>query len=362
MSLPELPPLLKRTLTALTCYRLHIFLMLLAVSRSAMLSGCSGGGGGGDSSTTPVTTSTPSATTTAIVSSGPITSFGSVILNGIEFDTTQADIRVEDQSVREDDLRIGIRVTVEGVRDSNGVARATRVVFRKNVEGLIDRLDVVNNTLVALGQTVLVDGLTVMEDRAQSSSIALSALAVGQFVDVSGLIDANGTILATRIERQTGCENRAIGIYQTADVDELPYRQSTEGDRTGLGAVLHDRQTIHKHGLPKGHERVIHDIKTVYQAFDIFAKHHTCSSGDAIAVSDALDSDPYANAQFVFTHDLVFHPDVSLRRIELNAVEYHAPKTGDRAGADYGSGGRRWCRRRHRCSAALSPPTPTATA
>jgi len=78
------------------------------------------------------------------------------------------------------------------------------VVFRKNVEGLIDRIDVVNNTLVVLGQTVFVDGLTVIEDRAQSSSIALSALAVGQFVGVSGLVDANGTILATRIEHQTG--------------------------------------------------------------------------------------------------------------------------------------------------------------
>jgi len=177
--------------------------MLLTISLSAMLSGCSGGGGGG-SSTTPATTSTPSATTAAVVSAGPITGFGSVILNGIEFDTTQADIRVEDQSVREDELHIGMRVTVEGVRDTNGVARATRVVFRKNVEGLIDSIDVVNNTLVVLGQTVLVDGLTVMEDRVQSSSIALSALVVGQFVDVSGLIDANGTILATRIERQTG--------------------------------------------------------------------------------------------------------------------------------------------------------------
>src|SRR5262249_38525973 len=78
------------------------------------------------------------------------------------------------------------------------------VVFRKNVEGLIGSIDLVNNTLVVLGQTVLVDSLTIMEDRAQSSSIALSDLAVGQFVDVSGLVDANGTILATRIERQTG--------------------------------------------------------------------------------------------------------------------------------------------------------------
>jgi Domain of unknown function (DUF5666) len=202
-------------LAALTYCRPHIFLMLLALTLSAMLSGCSDGGGGG-SSTTPATTPSPSATTTAtVVSTGPITRFGSVILNGIEFDTTQAEIRVEDQIVREDELRIGMRVTVEGVRDNNGVARATRVVFRKNVEGLIDSIDVVNNTLVVLGQTVLVDSLTVIEDRAQSSSIALSTLAAGQFVEVSGLVDANDTILATRIERKAGF---------VADVTEVEVR------------------------------------------------------------------------------------------------------------------------------------------
>jgi Domain of unknown function (DUF5666) len=193
-------------LTARTCYRPLIFLMLLAISLSAILSGCGdGGGGGGGNSTTPGTTPSSSATTTAVVSTGPITGFGSVILNGIEFETTQAEIKVEDQVVREDELRIGMRVAVEGVRDNNGVARATRVVFRKNVEGLIDSIDLVNNTkFVVLGQTVHVDSLTVIEDRAQSSSIALSALAVGQFVEVSGLVDANGEILATRIERKTG--------------------------------------------------------------------------------------------------------------------------------------------------------------
>ena len=192
-------------LTALTCDRPPIFPMLLAIGLSAMLSGCSdGGGGGGGSSTPPGTTPTSSATTTAVVSTGPITRFGSVILNGIEFDTTQAEIRVEDQIVREDDLRIGMRVTVEGVRDNNGVARATRVVLRKNVEGLIASIDAGNNTFVVLGQTVLVDSLTVIEDRAQSSSIAFSTLAEGQFVEVSGLVDANGTIVATRIERKTG--------------------------------------------------------------------------------------------------------------------------------------------------------------
>src|SRR5262245_31586970 len=193
-------------LTARTCYRPLIFLMLLAISLSAILSGCGdGGGGGGGNSTTPETTPSSSATTTAVVSTGPITGFGSVILNGIEFETAQAEIKVEDQVVREDELRIGMRVAVEGVRDNNGVARATRVVFRKNVEGLIDSIDLVNNNkFVVLGQTVHVDSLTAIEDRAQSSSIALSSLAVGQFVEVSGLVDANGEILATRIERKTG--------------------------------------------------------------------------------------------------------------------------------------------------------------
>ena len=73
-------------LTTLTCYRPHIFPMLLAIGLSAMLSGCSGGGGG-ESGTPPVTTPTPSATTTAVVSTGPVTRFGSVVLNSIEFDT-----------------------------------------------------------------------------------------------------------------------------------------------------------------------------------------------------------------------------------------------------------------------------------
>src|SRR5215471_13989264 len=191
-------------LTARTRSRPLLFPLLLALSLSAMLSGCSGGGGGG-SSTPSGTTPTSSATTSAaVVSTGPITGFGSVILNGIEFETTQAEIRVEDQVVREDDLRLGMRVTVEGVRDNHGVAKATRVVFRKNVEGLIDSIDVSTNTFVVLRQTVHADSLTVIEDHAQASSIDFSALAVGQFVEVSGLVDADGALLATRLERQTG--------------------------------------------------------------------------------------------------------------------------------------------------------------
>src|SRR5262249_56526366 len=85
-----------------------------------------------------------------------------------------------------------------------------------------------------LRQPVDEDSLTVIEDRAQSSSIDFSALAVGQFVDVSGLVDADGTILATRIERQTGF---------VAGVTEVEVRGTLSGlDTTArtftLGALL----------------------------------------------------------------------------------------------------------------------------
>src|SRR5215813_14136807 len=69
-----------------------------------------------------------------------------------------------------------------------------------------------------------------MEDRASSSTLTLSALAAGQCVEVSGLVDANGTILATRIERQTGF---------VAGVTEVEVRGTLSGlDTTARTFVL----------------------------------------------------------------------------------------------------------------------------
>jgi hypothetical protein len=185
-----------------------MFPILLAVSLSVTFSGCGdsgGGGGGGGGSSTTVNTPTPPSTTTtnSLVSAGPITGFGSIVVGGRKFDTAQAEIRFEDRIAQENELRLGMFVQVEGV-DDNGVPRARRIVFRKNVEGLMERIDTVNNTLVVLGQAVQVDGLTVLEDRNQPGSILLEDLATNQFVEISGFANANGVIVATRVERKTG--------------------------------------------------------------------------------------------------------------------------------------------------------------
>lgn len=175
--------------------------LILVTGLSLLASGCGDGGDNGGSSTT---TTPPASTTSALVSAGPITRFGSITVGERTFDTTQAEIRLEDRISREDELRLGMHVVVDGSQDGAGVARARRVVFRKSVEGPIDSLDAANSTLVVLGQTVRVDGLTVLEEQGQPGSILFSALRVGEFVEVSGMVDANGVIAATRLERKTG--------------------------------------------------------------------------------------------------------------------------------------------------------------
>lgn len=165
----------------------------------------------------------------AVVNAGPITSFGSITVGDVKFDTSQADIRFEDRAGREDELRLGMYVVVESVRETTGVARARRVVFRRHVEGIIERLDVATNTLVILGQTVRVDGLTVLEDRGQAGALLLSAFAVGDFVAVSGAAASTGVVLATRLERKTGfvagsTEVEVRGVIGALDTNARTFR------------------------------------------------------------------------------------------------------------------------------------------
>lgn len=183
---------------------LWIVLMLIL---SSLLAGCSttdgdngsGGGGGGGGTRNP-----PPGGAAPLVSTGPITAFGSIIVNGITFDIAQATIRLDDEEGRADNLRVGMVVTVTGARQETGPAKATTVVFRDNLEGPIESINSAESTIVVLGQTIRVNGLTVVEAVGRTEFVPVPTLAVGDFVEVSGVTDANGIIVATRIERRPG--------------------------------------------------------------------------------------------------------------------------------------------------------------
>ncbi len=86
------------------------------------IAGCGGGSesfAGIDAGGTP--------TRVGVVSKGTISGFGSVIVNGVRYDTASAAISVEGSPATQSDLKVGHVVVVHGTLDSDGGILATEV-------------------------------------------------------------------------------------------------------------------------------------------------------------------------------------------------------------------------------------------
>jgi len=150
---------------------------------------CSGGGGGGTG-----------ATASSSVSSGAVTGFGSVKLNGKEYDTQSSSFLVDGQSGSQNDLKVGMVVTVNGSLSSTGTRSAATITQEDVVEGAIQDIPVTNDRIVVLGQTVLIDNGTVFDNNISPKNI--TGLALGNLVEVNGFVTGKGQITATLIEKK----------------------------------------------------------------------------------------------------------------------------------------------------------------
>jgi hypothetical protein len=163
----------------------------LAAAAALTISGCGGGTGGtGSGGDTPAST----------VSMG-VMAKGSVIVNGVRFEDTTADISIDDTPKTAADLRDGMVVRVVGTVNADGVTgTAQRVEAQIEVRGTPTSVNPAANpqNLVVLGQTVFVDDQTVYSNLAGFSAITTSTL-----IEVHGLRDTTGRIRATRIEANT---------------------------------------------------------------------------------------------------------------------------------------------------------------
>jgi len=130
--------------------------------------------------------------TTAV---GPISGFGSVIVNGVRYNTDSADFIINGKSGTQDDLGVGSYITVEATVDSGGNATAQSVKYNDAVQGPISSIDTVNDRMVVLGQTVIVDGNTSFDS--QITPRSLLGLSVGDNVEISGTSDADGNFYYT---------------------------------------------------------------------------------------------------------------------------------------------------------------------
>ncbi len=228
------------------------FITLITSLVFLSLAAC-GGGGGGDGAQSPPPPPPPPPPGGGIgrtgVAFGPIANFGSVIVNGVEYETDSAVFTIDGEPGSESDLRVGDIVVVKGTRDDNGTTgSADEVLFDDIVKGPVASVDLAASSLVVLGQTVLVRSETIFDDGFSPAS--LDGVSVGQIVEVSGQFDANGDIVASRIEPKpagtqfevhgnvTGLDTGALTFslgallvdYSGATLDDFPGGQIGEGD------------------------------------------------------------------------------------------------------------------------------------
>ncbi len=173
---------------------------------AAALGVMSCGGGGGDSQLAGIDR--------LGVSSGSISGFGSIFVNGVEWNTNGAAITVDGSPGFESDLRIGQVVKVRGRRSADGTTgTADSVEFDNSVAGPIASRDLAAGSFVVLGQTVRVSADTEFDDSIPAGADGqrdLNDLAVDDVVEVSGYRDADDAIRATRVELRGG----AGGLFQ----------------------------------------------------------------------------------------------------------------------------------------------------
>ncbi len=182
----------------------QLFVLLLATT--GLLTACGGGAGGSASS---------GATTT--LSSGTISGLGSIILNGLRYETVGSQVLDADDGTTAitTPLRLGMTVSVEQ-RGTDAVTLrpiAGRIWVQSGIQGIASYN---GSSLEVAGMPITTDTTTILLD-ANGAVTSLNTLNT-QPVEVYGLPQADGSFLATLIVAETGPLNvQLVGTIQSID-------------------------------------------------------------------------------------------------------------------------------------------------
>jgi len=192
---------------------------IVAITAALALSLIAGCGGGGSSSSGGTEPPPVGGIDRGGISFGAITGFGSVIVNGVRFDTSGAQFVVNGATGSQDDLKVGQVVLVRGTVNDDGVnGEAERVEYDDEARGRVENLDAAAGTFSVLGLLVRTGARTLYGGFADFADLASLAGQGPVYVEVSGFRDSTGAIRATRIEReQEGVQLELKGVVSGLD-------------------------------------------------------------------------------------------------------------------------------------------------
>ena len=176
-------------------------------------SGGSSGSGGGSGSGSGDAGDTGAGISGSGKAVGVITQFGSIFVNGIEYDTSDAVIVVNGVLATEDDLGVGMVVFIQGTVNEDGVTGVAEVVIvDDNLKGPISEITSATDESGAVldARQITVLGIDVVIERTGTvfEDTTFESLSAGDFVEIYGFAESGNNIRATRVER----ENFVAGV------------------------------------------------------------------------------------------------------------------------------------------------------
>lgn len=183
-------------------------LLALIMAAAGLLSACGGGGGGSGAATKP---------NAVTLSSGTISGLGSIVVNGVRYETVGAQVVDADDGSKAitTPMRIGMTVSVEQNGTDAVTARpiAGRILVQSGIQGVASYA---GSSLTVAGMPVTTNLSTILLD----SNGAVTSLAAlnNQAVEVYGLPQADGSFIATLVEADTSLLHvQVVGTVQSID-------------------------------------------------------------------------------------------------------------------------------------------------
>jgi hypothetical protein len=182
---------------------------------------------------------------------GPVAGFGSVIVNGVNYDDTGIDNTsfFDDHGRTKAELEAGmmIKITATGVNDVSDTGTATKIEVLRHVDGPLDDngVTLATNRIKVMGQTVVVDTTTVFDNVVVGSLIDLAAIdnlaKAGKRpeLEIHGIADDTGTIHATFIHMwfDNVVTGRDVQVKGTVANDNIVGKTFTLGTSTVSYAI-----------------------------------------------------------------------------------------------------------------------------
>ena len=178
---------------------------MLAFALAATLVGC--GGSGGSTNENPPASATPQTTV------GRITGFGSVYVNGVEYETDGSSYDVDDATASGDDsLAVGMVVKIQGSVNPDGrTGNAESISYDDDIEGIVENLAVDPNdpnvkTFTIMGVSVQAESGSTNFEGEDDPTFSFETIADGDNVEVSGEFSGD-VLIASYIEKQDASDD-----------------------------------------------------------------------------------------------------------------------------------------------------------